>query len=303
VNSILNQTYDSFELLITDDCSNDGSIEILKRIEKKDKRIKVLYSDENKGISHNINKGFRQARGKYIAIIAGDDMMKPEKLEKQVQVLKDNPEIGLCMHDMEVFDSSTKKTMYLFSEKNKIPKRIEENLFFTNWFFYRDHVKTIPSSSLAKREYYLQNLFDERLKYYNEILHGWLNYAGQPDVKYYFIDEALGRYRIHENNLHSSKKMKEKGMEELHITFAVSSVRFPGYVGKFKSFVDYNMFSSLLFNWIPEEKRRSYYKLFYKQAGILKFLYLLFCKLLKKTGIFFIFFKPLRIIHKTFKSK
>ncbi len=298
IQSILSQSYQDFEIIITDDCSNDGTVEILKKIESSDNRIKVLYSEKNQGISGNINRGFKIAKGEYIAIIAGDDLMLPEKLQKQVNLLDNNPDVGICLHDMEVFDSNTGKTMYLFSEKNNIPAKIEDNLFFTNWFFYKEPAKTIPSSTLARKEYFLHNFFDERLKYSNEVLHGWLNYGANPKMKMGFINEPLGRYRIHENNLHTSKAHKDLGLEELYLIFAIASVRCPNIYKQIKNFTDYTLFASLVFEWLPEKKRKYYLKMFYRQAGIAKYLYLIFCKTLKKLNLLFLFFKPLRLIYK-----
>ncbi|MBN2894199.1 MAG: glycosyltransferase family 2 protein [Bacteroidales bacterium] len=298
LNSILSQSYKDFEILITDDCSNDGAIEILKDIETWDSRITVLYSEKNQGISANINRGFKIAKGEYVSLIAGDDMMLPDKLQKQVDFLDNNTNVGICLHDMEVFDSETGKTTYIFSEKNKIPRKIEDNLFFTNWFFSKDSTKTIPSSTLARKEYFLLNLFDERLKYSNEVLHGWLNYGANPKMKLGFINEPLGKYRIHENNLHTSKAHKDIGLEELYTIFAIASVKAPHIYKKLKNFIDFSLFSSLLFKWLPKEQYKYFMNMFYRQAGIIKFSYLIFCKILKKLNIFFLFFKPLRLIYK-----
>ncbi len=303
IKSILTQSYEDYEIIITDDCSNDGAIEVLKDIETWDKRIKVLYSEKNQGISGNINRGFRIAKGEYIALIAGDDMMLPGKLQKQVECLDKNPNVGICLHDMEVFDSNTGKTMYLFNKKNRIPSKIEDNLFFTNWFLFKDPVKTIPSSTLARKEYFLRNLFDERLKYTNEILHGWLNYAANPKMKLGFIDEPLGKYRIHENNLHTSRAHKDSGLEELYMTFAIATVKTPNIYKKIKNFIDFNLFSSLLFGWVPKDQSKHFTKVFFKQAGLIKFSYLLFCKMLRKLGILFWFFKPFRLAYKLTHKK
>ena len=298
IKSILSQTFNDFEILITDDCSNDGAIEVLKDIETWDSRITVLYSEKNQGISGNINRGFKRAKGEYIALIAGDDLMLQDKLQKQVDFLDKNRNIGICLHDMEVFDSDTGKTKYLFSKNNRIPKKIEDNLFFTNWFFKKDQVKTIPSSTMARKNYFLKNLFDERSKYTNEVLHAWLNYGANPKMKLRFINESLGRYRIHANNLHNSLDTKKTGFEELYAIFAIASVKTPHIYKQLKNFIDFSLFSALLFKWLPKEQHKYFMKMFYMQAGIIKFIYLVFCKILKKMNILFLFFKPLRLIYK-----
>ena len=303
IKSILAQTYSDFEILITDDCSNDGAIEVLKQIENWDKRITILYSEKNKGLSNNINKAFKKATGKYIAIIAGDDIMMPDKLQKQVECLENNSDVGICLHDMIVFDSDTDKDLYVFSEKYGIPSKIEDNLFFTNWFFAKDVVKTLPSTTLARRDYLLQNLFDERLKIANEVLHAWLNYAGMPNLKLKFIHETLGKYRIHSNNLHFQGRNTDTGVRELFVMYGITVAEAPHIIKYVKNYTDFQLFSSLLYDWIPSEKRKHFTKVFFRQAGMIKFLYLFFCKMLKKMGILFLFFKPLRLLYKITHKK
>jgi glycosyltransferase involved in cell wall biosynthesis len=72
INSILKQTFEDFELIIIDDCSFDGTIEILKKF--ADSRIKIIKNLSNEGVSTSTNKGFKLAQGKYIARMDGDDI-------------------------------------------------------------------------------------------------------------------------------------------------------------------------------------------------------------------------------------
>ena len=90
VNSVLNQTYQNWELLIVDDCSSDNSLEILKRFEQNDNRIKVYVNETNKGAAYSRNLALREAKGKWIAFLDSDDLWVPEKLEKQIDFMKNN---------------------------------------------------------------------------------------------------------------------------------------------------------------------------------------------------------------------
>ncbi len=94
INSVLNQTYSNFELLIVDNASTDETQEVINGID--DKRIRLVVNEENKGQTYSINRGLKLAKGKYIARIDADDLMLPTRLEKQVQFLERNPEYGLC---------------------------------------------------------------------------------------------------------------------------------------------------------------------------------------------------------------
>lgn len=84
IDSILGQTYQNLELLITDDCSDDNTRQILKDYAQKDQRVKVAYLKENSGPAIARNRSIERARGRYIAFCDCDDRWMPEKLEKQI---------------------------------------------------------------------------------------------------------------------------------------------------------------------------------------------------------------------------
>ena len=84
INSVLNQTYNNWELIIVDDCSTDDTEEIVNAI--KDNRIKFLKNSTNSGAAISRNKAIKEAKGKWIAFLDSDDLWKKEKLEKQIRI-------------------------------------------------------------------------------------------------------------------------------------------------------------------------------------------------------------------------
>ena len=92
ISSILRQTYADFEFLIVDDGSEDDTLEMLHAWQKKDRRIRIL-SDRHQGLSAALNWGLSEARGDIIARMDADDISAPNRLEKQVEFLRNNPEI------------------------------------------------------------------------------------------------------------------------------------------------------------------------------------------------------------------
>lgn len=90
--SILNQRFENFELLLVDNNSTDKSACIAQRLAQKDSRIKLLH-EANKGVSNAMNCGLKKAKGNFIARMDADDISLPERLEKQVQFLEEHPEI------------------------------------------------------------------------------------------------------------------------------------------------------------------------------------------------------------------
>ncbi|MCH5254922.1 MAG: glycosyltransferase family 2 protein [Lachnospiraceae bacterium] len=93
IQSVLNQTYSAFELLIIDDGSTDDTESLINQIE--DHRIRYIRLPENKGVSAARNVGIKEAKYDYIAFQDSDDLWKETKLEKQMQVITQNTEVGL----------------------------------------------------------------------------------------------------------------------------------------------------------------------------------------------------------------
>ena len=94
IGSVLNQTFSGFEFVIVDDGSTDKSLKIIRQHAACDERIKVI-SRPNTGIVGALNDGLRECRGEYVARMDGDDVSMPERFEKQVKFLQENPDIGL----------------------------------------------------------------------------------------------------------------------------------------------------------------------------------------------------------------
>ena len=97
IESVLSQTYTNWEMIIVDDGSTDGTFAITEKYAKKDKRIQV-HTQQNIGIfrlGETYNFALSTSNGKYIAVLEGDDIWLPEKLEKQVAVLEQNDKIVL----------------------------------------------------------------------------------------------------------------------------------------------------------------------------------------------------------------
>ena len=93
IDSILSQTFSNFEFIIVDDASTDGSWKIIKSFAKKDSRIIAFKNKINLGVSLTSNIAISQARGKYIARMDSDDVSTPDRLQKQVDFLKNHPQI------------------------------------------------------------------------------------------------------------------------------------------------------------------------------------------------------------------
>lgn len=105
LNSIKNQTYDNWEIIMCDDASNDATLQIAQKYAKEfPEKIIVLRNQENKGLNYTLNQCLKKATGDYIARMDGDDMCAPERFVKEVEILENNPEISIVSTDMDFFD-------------------------------------------------------------------------------------------------------------------------------------------------------------------------------------------------------
>ncbi len=98
IESVLNQTFSDFEILVTDDGSSDGTVDVVKSF--SDPRIRLFQLPRNQGPSVAANNNFREARGEFICPLASDDLFLREKIERQVAFLSANPEIGAAFSYM-----------------------------------------------------------------------------------------------------------------------------------------------------------------------------------------------------------
>lgn len=96
IDSALNQTYKDFEIVIVDDGSTDESLDLLLEYEKNDSRIVLVKNEKNIGLASSLNRGLDTCKGEYIARMDTDDICYPDRLEKQVEFMDNNPTLILA---------------------------------------------------------------------------------------------------------------------------------------------------------------------------------------------------------------
>lgn len=116
IESVLNQTFNCFELIIINDGSTDETLSIVKQYRKSDSRIRI-YSHDNRGLGVSRNKGIELSKGKWITFIDADDMWDPEKLEKQHEIIQTIPNVDIVLTENTLLQSKislkiNKKTEY-----------------------------------------------------------------------------------------------------------------------------------------------------------------------------------------------
>lgn len=152
IQSVLNQTFQDFEIIITDDGSSDKSVEIISQI--KDPRIKFFKHSINKGACVAANNCILQSSGRFIAMQNSDDVWNPEKLEIQMKYFDKHPEIAAVFGKVDWIDENgnfiTSKD-FPFKDVFNVSNR--SRFQWLNHFFYKGNCLCHPSS-LVRRECY-----------------------------------------------------------------------------------------------------------------------------------------------------
>jgi glycosyltransferase involved in cell wall biosynthesis len=131
INSLLNQSYPNFELIAIDDGSIDKSLTILESF--SDPRIKVFQNEQNRGIVYTRNRGLAIMQGDYYAPFDADDLAHPNKLEKQLEFLEENPDFGMVGSWVTLIDDKGRDTGKMWKLKAS-PEMIPSILVFKNYF-------------------------------------------------------------------------------------------------------------------------------------------------------------------------
>ena len=199
IESVLNQTFSDFELIIVDDASRDNSQEIIREYQQKDRRIRSIFHSENQGISITTNDGFSAAKGDYIAYVQSDDLWVLNKLEKQLKVLETNQDL-VVWSDAIIIDKQGNSSGRLFTEKYHAECKPKSGNLFSS---LSDSNYICGQSMILKTEVAQEIQFDPELVYANDYKF-MLELARKCD--FYFIDEPLVQYRIHGDNSISKNK-------------------------------------------------------------------------------------------------
>lgn len=196
VQSVLNQTYTDFELLIVDDESSDRSMEICQQF--NDPRIRI-FRQANRGPSSARNTGIRHATGNFIALLDSDDLWLPEKLEKHLQHLNQSPNVGISFSRTAFIDSVGNPLNYY-----QMPKLTG---ITTSYLFCRNPISN-GSAPVIRRQVFADIRYEHEWQgeledcYFDpdllrsEDIECWLRISIQTHWQVEGIPEALTLYRV-----------------------------------------------------------------------------------------------------------
>ncbi|MGA2295922.1 MAG: glycosyltransferase [FCB group bacterium] len=198
IDSILNQTFMDFEFIIVLDApDNLDAIKLIEDYSKNEKRIKLLFNEKNLGVSATLNRGIKEAKGKYIARQDADDESLPDRLEKQVSAFLYAPDIDVIGTAIEYIDEKNNILMERFY-KEEVGKEIK-----------RFNPVAHPSLMLKKDLFEKFGLYDESiLSKHVEDYDLWLRfYLG--GVKFKNINQILYKYYQGKENIKSKNTKRQ----------------------------------------------------------------------------------------------
>ena len=203
IESVLNQTFQDFEIIVVDDASNEDVHGILQRFH--DQRVKCIRHEKNKGEAGARNTGLIHSNGEYVAFLDDDDEWVPEKLGLQVRALeKCTQKVGGIYSGYIAVDYESSRILY-----TKIPTKrgdIYQDLLIQN------SIGT-PSTVLVRRSCIeTAGLFDENI-FYGVDQDFYLRIAKHYHFEY--IEEPLVQYNIHDNRLSNNPEIRAKGLEAM----------------------------------------------------------------------------------------
>lgn len=228
IQSMLNQTYADFELIILDDCSTDGSADVIKSF--TDARIVYHRNEINSGLANNLNTGLKLAKGKYVARMDGDDISLPHRLQTQVDFLESHPEIDLCSCAMQMFGAD--KQLWV---RDHDPEQVKITMMFYSAILH-------ASSVFRKDVFEKNNLYYNQETFPAEDYDLWARAAffcrmvNLPDVMYL--------YRMHRAQVTSTDPGSAEKCREIQINYlqkALPVLNEKAIVGFVDGFISHNI--------------------------------------------------------------
>ena len=201
LNSVLDQTYKHYEVILINDCSNDNSSKIINQYKHKFSKINIINNVTNIGVANSRNKGALISNGDYIAFLDSDDVWMNDKLEKQKQIIIDT-NCDVCCTSYSFIDEFSQdiKSDYIVPEKITYKMLLKENYVGC-------------SSVIIKREVFLENKMSDT--YFHEDFALWLNLT-RNNTPILGTDQVLMKYRIMSNSRSFNKLKAAKNRYEIY---------------------------------------------------------------------------------------
>ena len=252
ISSILNQTYKNIKLIISDDCSTDGTIDILKKYAQKDNRIQLYLQEKNLGVVKNIEFLLKNVTNNLYMLSDQDDVWLPEKIEKSVKYLKEN-DADLVFGDLRIVDEKLNTIYESFSKYMLLDRKINKYIGSKKLNYLYNCVT--GCTILSKKKFIKEILPLPAISKY--MIHDhWIGLIISFNGKLAYMPEQYILYRQHGNNEVGTKKISHEMTDINEVRQLFINVK----LGVFESYIKYN-------SKFPEElqklniKALEYYKM------------------------------------------
>ena len=212
IKSVLEQTYDNFELLIINDGSTDNSNSIIKKYQSQDKRITIL-TQENKGITKSLNNGIKHSKGSFIARMDADDICDSKRFEFQIEYLEKNPNI-------DIVGSMVSK----ISEKGEVIQSLNDlplEDYQIKWHLIFGTPLIHPALMIRKCVFINNGYYSDRLNFAQDI-EFWRRTSRH--VRFYNLPKILFKLRIHNQSTSSMFQNEQNNVREKSLVYYINSL-------------------------------------------------------------------------------
>lgn len=192
IESVLNQTYWNWELLIVDDCSTDNTEQIAKRYQLKDSRVQYYKNEKNLRLPRNLNKGFSMANGEFLTWTSDDNMYKPDAIKKMVNCLE-KTKADFVYTTFDIIDEDGRVTGVHEADEENMKKIVGENTVGACFMYTRKVYETVG-------EYNHEFMLVEDFDYWQRIF---------SKFKVSRLMDNLYSYRYHGQQLTSTMKKEQ----------------------------------------------------------------------------------------------
>jgi glycosyltransferase involved in cell wall biosynthesis len=203
------QTYKNIELIVSDDCSTDNTVEICREWIKSNStrflQSRILLGEKNSGISANCNKGIKEAKGAWIKLIAGDDILHKDAILKCLNYIKIFPNVEVLSANVIRFKFD--KINEGVSSDIHLHPFFNENVTASDQYQFLLRFNRIPAPAviIKKRIFEEISLFDESI-HFIEDYPLWIKIT-ENNIKIFNIPDSLVCYRIHETSISQTNKL------------------------------------------------------------------------------------------------
>lgn len=202
IESVLNQTYSDFEIIIIDDCSTDNSVNVIKQF--NDERIKFIQNEQNIGLKGSMQRAISICTGDWIAFLESDDTWFPETLEKRLEYIKKYTQVGIIFND--VLEFGDEKWLLAVKKNFERVRKILNKKTFPKNIFYDINLHNLIltfSSVMIKRELFENLNFETPI---DSLLDWWIYIHIAYNTDAYYMKEKLTKWRQHRQSYITRKK-------------------------------------------------------------------------------------------------